>query len=236
MQQGRAEAKADFQRIDRQVGQQFDELQRSVAQLTTRADEIARDLGRVQGKLDELRHRLEAARPGALPAPPATVPSPTQPARPAPGPSSPAPGAAARQAELYQTAYMDYTKGNYPLAIAGFQEFLRLFPESEMADDAQYYIGEARFSMAREAAAKGEAGRARQEYEQAAQEFRQVLIRYPQGSKAPAALYKEGLVQRELGNRARAEARFQYLVDNFPNTEEALKAKDELDRLRARKP
>lgn len=241
LQQGRAESKADLQRTDRRVSQQLGELQRGVGQLVTRTDEIGGELGRVHGKLDELRYRLDAivrqqegrSAPSAAAPPPAKPPEPTG---RTPEPGRQTPSAPAQQGELYQTAYNDYTKGNYSLAIAGFREFIRLFPDSDLADDAQYYIGEARFSMAREAAAKGEAGQARQEYERAAQEFRQVLIRYPQGSKAPTALYKEGLTQLELGNQTLAEARFQYLVDNFPGTPEALKAKDDLARLKSRKP
>jgi len=236
VQRSQAAAKADLQQLDLQLREQLRELQPSLAQLVTRTDELGRELARVHGKLDELRHRLDGlarqpeGRPPSVAAPPPSEPS-ARPTEPRPAPPAPA----AREGDLYQTAYIDYTKGNYALAIAGFQELLRQFPDSNLADDAQYYIGEARFSAAREAAAKGESARAREEYERAAQEFRQVLIRYPQGDKVRTALYKEALVQLELGNPTLAEARLQYVVDKFPGTEEALKAKDDLERLRAKK-
>lgn len=237
VQRSQAETKADLQQLDLQLRKQLGELQPSLAQLATRTDELGRELARVHGKLDELRHRLDglARQPEGRPAPSGAAPPPPEPSVRPPEPRAAPPAPAAREGDLYQTAYIDYTKGNYKLAIDGFQHLLRQFPDSNLADDAQYYIGEARFSMAREAATKGESARAREEYERAAQEFRQVLIRYPQGDKVRTALYKEALVQFELGNPTLAEARLQYLMDKFPGTEEALKAKDDLERLRARK-
>ena len=61
-----------------------------------------------------------------------------------------------------------------------------------------------------------------------------MVIAYPRGDRVPAALYKEALALAELGQIPLAEARLQFLVDQFPSREEAAKAKDELARIRKR--
>jgi tol-pal system protein YbgF len=215
--------------MDRRAQERSGEIQRNLAELKSRTDAIGGDLGRVEGRLEELRHRveglsrsLESGRPGA-PAPAAPPPArSTEPPRGTQG--------SIRPSEVYQTAYIDFTRGNYSLAISGFEEFIKRFSDSELADNAQYWIGEAHFSMARDLAAKGQP--AVQAYERAVQEFRKVAINYPRGDKVPSALYKEALTLLELKQQALATARLQYLVDQFPQTEEAALARDRLASLR----
>ena len=60
------------------------------------------------------------------------------------------------------------------------------------------------------------------------QEFRKVVVAYPRGSKVPTALYKEALALVDLKQTALAQARLQYLVDHFPQSEEAPLAKERL--------
>jgi len=141
---------------------------------------------------------------------------------PAPAPAR----AGATAEESYQAAYLDFSKGLYPLAVSGFRDFLRRFPDSPLADSAQYWIGEAYFSMARATASQPE--KARENMEQAVQEFRKVVVSYPRGSKVPTALYKEALALVELKQTALAQSRLQYLVDHFPQSEEAPLAKERL--------
>ena len=138
----------------------------------------------------------------------------------------PARSGGASAEESYQAAYLDFSKGLYPLAVSGFRDFLRRFPDSPLADSAQYWIGEAYFSMARATASQPE--KARENLEQAVQEFRKVVVAYPRGSKVPTALYKEALALVDLKQTALAQARLQYLVEHFPQSEEAPLAKERL--------
>lgn len=248
VQKGQAELKADLQQADRRTTQTLAELQRSVVRVASRVDELGREVGQIQGRLDELRRRVDAlavqfdaAGPspgGGAPAarPGAASPRPASPGPPSlAAPAGPAPATPSSQAsDLYQTAYIDYTRGNYNLAIAAFKEFVRLYPNTDLAEKAQYWIGESHFSLARDIQARGERERATQEYERAVQEFRRVLINHPRGDRVPAALYKEALTLMELAQPSLAEARLQFLLDQFPSTEEAAKAKDDLARLRKR--
>ena len=146
--------------------------------------------------------------------------------------AAPSGGDSGSPQEAYQAAYLDFSKGRYALAIPEFREFIRRFPDSPLSDSAQYSIGESYFSMGRASATAGQADKSRQEMEQAVREFRKVLINYPRGSKVPAALYKEALALTELKQTTLAQARLQYLLDHFPQSEEAPLAKEQLAALK----
>jgi TolA-binding protein len=222
----------EIQATDRRTVQTLTEIQRTLAHLGTRLDELGRETGQLQGRVDELRRRVDtlalqfevgpAPAAAATPAPSSTV---AQQRPPSPG---------TQASDLYQTAYIDFTKGNYNLAVAAFREYIRLYPGTPLAEKAQYWIGESHYSQAKTLQGRGESGRAVQEFERAVQEFRAVAITYPRGDRVPAALYKEALALAELGQLSLAEARLQFLLDQFPSTEEAAQAKDELARIRKR--
>jgi tol-pal system protein YbgF len=136
--------------------------------------------------------------------------------------------------DIYQAAYIDFSKGSYALAMAGFREFLRRFPEHPLAGNAQYWIGESHFSLARNSANAGQADKATQELEQAVQELRKVVANYPRSEKAPTALYKEALALIELKQPAVAQQRLEYLVANFPQAEETPLARERLAAIKTR--
>jgi tol-pal system protein YbgF len=165
--------------------------------------------------------------------PPSSGPSPTESPRgaTAAAPSGGSPTNATAQ-EAYQSAYTDFSKGRYTLAIPAFRDFVRRYPDSPLADSAQYAIGESFFSLARASASSGQADKAKQELEQSVQEFRRVLLNFPRGSKVPTALYKEALALTELKQTTLAQARLQYLLDHFPQSEEAPLAKERLAALK----
>jgi TolA-binding protein len=227
----------EIQATDRRTTQTLTEVQRSVARLGARLDEVGREAGQLQGRVDELRRRIDtlALQFEAVGTPAGSGASAPPPAPPAGTVAQQRPPAPPTQAsDLYQTAYIDFTRGHYNLAVAAFREYVRLYPNSPLAESAQYWIGESHFSLARAHQAKGESDRAVQELEHAVQEFRKVLIAYPRGDKVPAALYKEALALVELGQLSLAEARLQLLLDQFPSREEAAQARDELARIRKR--
>jgi tol-pal system protein YbgF len=169
--------------------------------------------------------------PSAGSPPSATAPAVTPAPRAAP-PSSGSAAAGATAEESYQAAYLDFTRGRYELAMSGFRDFLRRYPDSPLADSAQYGIGESYYSVAAAATSQGQTDKATRALEQAVQEFRKVIVIYPRGSKVPSALYKEALSLTELKQTALARARLQYLVDHFPQSEEAPLAKERLAALK----
>ena len=119
--------------------------------------------------------------------------------------------------QLYDAAYLDLTKGQYDLAINGFNNFLRYFPETEQAANAQYWLGECYY--------------AKKNHTKAAIEFHKVLENYSTGTKVPSALYKLGLSLLELKSVQQAKRYLQELVDKHPGTQEAQLAKQKLTEL-----
>lgn len=224
---GRGDSETVAGQLDRRTREQSAEQGRRLTALSTRVDTLATELSRVAARLDQLSQRVEtlsrevAARPGAL--------APGAPSSPGPASPSAPRGAGGPTAEqAYQAAYLDFSKGNYPLAIAGFREFVRRYPDAALADQAQYWVGESLFSQARASLAAGQTDKATRELEQAVQEFRRVALNYPRGERVPTALYKEALALLELKQTKLAQARLQYLIDNFPQSEEAPLAKERL--------
>ncbi|MFQ5521330.1 MAG: outer membrane protein assembly factor BamD [Candidatus Methylomirabilia bacterium] len=185
-------------------------LNNEIEQLASRLDDVARQLVRLSQALEAASARplAEASRPSIGTAPSAEIGAPP--------------------AEIYQAASSDLSKGNYELAIPGFRAFLRQFPRSDLADDAQYSIGEALFSSAQKYATQGRREEAKQSLERATLEFRKVIVNYPRGDKAPTALYKEALALLELKRERLALARLQYLLKHFPLSEEAPLARERL--------
>ena len=238
----RAEAETASTELDRRVKEQLSESERQTAALTRRLDGLATTLTALTTRIDQLAARVDAltrqlraaAPPPKPPAPgPATAPTPAPAAPLAAVPSRPTTGALQPQ-DIYQAAYLDFSKGSYSLAIAGFREFLRRYPEHELANNAQYWIGEAYLSLARGYANAGQGERASESLEQAVQEFKKVLANYPRGDKTPTALYKEALALIDLKQPGLAQARLQYLVENFPQAVETPLARERLAALRAR--
>ncbi|MEO0077632.1 MAG: tol-pal system protein YbgF [candidate division WOR-3 bacterium] len=116
--------------------------------------------------------------------------------------------------QAYSTAYLDYMKGKYELAIAGFEDFIRRFPNSDNADNARYWIGECYYSMGR--------------YEDAEREFRRVLADWPDGNKASGAAYKLALVYLAQKRKPEALSQLRKVIKNYPGTSEARLAQDRL--------
>ena len=220
---GRGDTDTVVGQLDRRTREQGAEQGRQIATLTSRVDQLSAEVSRMAARVDELAQRVEtlsrelAARPG--PAAPGGAP---------PAPSAPRGAGGPSPEQAYQAAYLDFSKGNYPLAIAGFREFVRRYPDSPLADQAQYWVGESFFSQARASQASGQTDKATRELEQAVQEFRRLALNYPRGERVPTALYKEALALLELKQTRLAQARLQYLLDNFPQSEEAPLAKERL--------
>lgn len=233
----RGESETVLGQMDRRSREQATENARQTAAMNSRIEALSAELTRLSARVDELNQRLDnlsrsgASSPGGNGSSAGSgssgrstpVPTPT----PGPPRSSNEPGAE----ESYKAAYSDFTKGNYSLAVAEFREFVRRFPDSPKADSAQYWIGECYFNMGRAAASAGQTERSREALERSVQEFRKVFVNYPNGSQVPTALYKEALALVDLKQPKVAQARLQYIVDNFPQSEEAPLARERLKSL-----
>jgi len=118
---------------------------------------------------------------------------------------------------IYDNAYLDLNRGNYSLALLGFRDYLSKSPDSELADNAQYWIGECYY--------------AQRDFRKAIEEFSVVEQGHPKGDKVPAAMLKIAYSKLQLEDRAGARQELRDLIGRFPNSDEAAQARTKLSSL-----
>jgi tol-pal system protein YbgF len=118
--------------------------------------------------------------------------------------------------KLYAGALALYSGRKYPEAAAKFTEFVSSYADHKLAGNAQYWIGECYYSERR--------------FAEAAEAFAEVEKGFPASPKVPAALFKKGLSLAELKRMPEAQAALQRIVEKYPQSEEAAKARERLER------
>jgi len=116
--------------------------------------------------------------------------------------------------EIYRSAKEAFDQGDFEAARQQFQEFMKRYPDSKNADNAQFWIGEIYYRE--------------KWYEKAILEYQNVIEKYPKGNKAPAALLKQGLAFSNIGDAANAKLILQELGRKYPNSNEAKVAAEKL--------
>ena len=214
--ENKSSSKEEVQKLNASVAQQTNQLLKSNADTGVKLDELSRQIEALQAKLDDTNRRLSEVSQ-QIAAAPGGPPSPASPAIGAPRPNPPAAGGGPTPQQMYDTAYGDYTKGRYELAVAGFQDYIDRYPSTDLSDNAQYWIGESHFSE--------------RKFDDAIRDFDTLLKRWPKSDKAAAALLKKGLALQELSRRAEAVVALQYVVHEYPGSDEARLAKQRLSAL-----
>lgn len=119
---------------------------------------------------------------------------------------------------LYRSAYADYTQGQYQLAIQGFQQYLQDYGDTDLASNAQFYVGDSYY--------------AQKDYKGAIREYDRCIKQYPRGNKAAAAHLKKAYALLALGQRTAGEHELSLLLRMYPNSHEADLAQERLRKLR----
>jgi tol-pal system protein YbgF len=115
---------------------------------------------------------------------------------------------------LYAAAYELFREGKYEKSGEAFESFLKQYPKSEFSDNAQFWIGECYYFV--------------KNYEKAIIEYDKVVKNFPEGSKVPYALLKQGLSFLQLGDKASAKLLLQQVIKDYPNTSQARIARTRL--------
>jgi tol-pal system protein YbgF len=231
--QRQAPSKQEVEDLGTSVGQQMGSLLKTEADMQVKLQELSSQIDELQAKLEDTNYRLAQlsqqiaatnqelkafrSQPTAVaPSPetfpggdPAATPPPQQPVRPS--------GPAADPQSLYNSAYNDYLRGKYDLALQGFEEYLKNFPGTDLADNATYWIGECYYRQKR--------------YRQAVDQFEGVLSRYPRSDKSAGALLKKGYSLIELGDRSQGVTQLRQVVRQYPTSDEANLARQRLREL-----
>ncbi|HWQ55386.1 MAG TPA: tetratricopeptide repeat protein [Bryobacteraceae bacterium] len=137
------------------------------------------------------------------------------PAAPPPGDGAGAAGLPPAPAEtLYANAQRDRLGGKPEMALQGFSDYLKYYPTTDLAPNAQYYIAEIHFSQG--------------DFDSALKEFDMVLEKYPDNNKTADAIYMKGQTLVKMGRRTQGGQEFQELIKRFPGSDLAKKACSQL--------
>jgi tol-pal system protein YbgF len=117
----------------------------------------------------------------------------------------------------YQAAFDLLKDGKYPEAISGFSQFLTTFPNSALADNAQYWLGEAHYVT--------------RQFSEALRHFQTVVDKFPDSRKIPDALLKIGYCNYELKNYPAARSALGQVVSRFGDTTAARLAAQRLTKM-----
>ena len=169
-----------------------------------RMDRLATDLAAMQKRIDSVDQylNLEGVR----------AQKPKKPAA-----SSVARAKPASDQALYLKAKQAFDAGNFEASRKGFEQLVAAYPNSQNADNSQFWIGETYYRE--------------KWYEKAILEYQKVIEKYPSGNKIPAALLKQGLSFLNIGDTNNARLVLKELVANHPSTNEASIAKQKLESL-----
>ncbi len=181
-----------------QVSGQVQSLHDAVDELKARLAKIGKQLDDMAAQGQNLA--ANAAAPGTLPQQP-----PAQQAPPAD--------------VLYNNALRDYNAGKYELATQEFTDYLKFYPDNELAGNAQFYVADVEYRQGN--------------FEAAVKSYDKVLEQFPSGNKAPAAQLKKGYALLELGDRAAGIRELRNLISRYPRAVEAQQARDRLTKLGA---
>lgn len=235
VQRGQAQMTQEMtQRVAKlEAGQE--EVRRNQADLGVKLDQMASEMQVLTGRFEESRHQSQRAlqelaalrqtQEQRLREMEQKLKTPHEP--PAPGggaQASPAPAQEAKPPakkspeELYKDAYDTLKEGHPAEAREQFKKFLKLHPKSDLADNAQYWIGETYY--------------VERDYEKAVLAFEELIKKYPKGDKVPGALLKEAYAFLELKDKSNARTVLKRLVALYPKSEEAALAKKKLKELK----
>jgi tol-pal system protein YbgF len=232
---------ATLKTIGARVDDQAAATRKSFADQKLAVDQFGSDLRVVRERIDEntvrisgLAQEIEALRlaipqfpttpvapadPGA--APTGTAPDGT-PVPPPPTQSTVALAPGMTPQRLYSTALSDFTVGQWALCIEGFNTYLRNFSRMDLADDAQWYVGECYQQDGK--------------FSEAVDAYNRVIANYPKGDRVPDAYYKRGVALGAMGQTDRARESFETLMKTYPDHDMARMAKQQIDRLNRGKP
>ena len=220
-------------RLNTRFDTQSDESRRALADQKLLMDSVSGGVRVVREKVDEtnvrvssLAQEVEALRL-AIPRPqtpltrllvdPETGLPTGAAALSSPGADAPRVSPGVSPQRMYNTAWSDYTTGQWELSIQGFEAYLSAFPGSEQADDAQFYIGENLYADG--------------QFRAAADAYEQVVLAYADGDVVAEALYKRGLALSRLDEPELARQAFELVVKNHPENNMANLAQQQLDRM-----
>jgi len=200
------------------MGTQVQGLSDNVADLQARLGKLDQKLTDIQNTLQNVDSKLAAPAPVAAP-PPAGMNAPggtTPTIAGGPAPSAAPPASAD---VLYSNALRDINGKHYDLATQEFQDYLKFYGDTDLASNAQFYLGEVAYNQG--------------EFQHALDAYNKVVEDYPKSFKTASARMRKGFCLAELGQKAAAIRELRAVVRLYPGTDEAKRAKAKLGEMGA---
>ncbi len=212
------------------VANQVQGVSDNLQDIQARVGKLSQQMTDMQSVLQSLDAKVSSSSPSTMPGgstttpPPGGAPPSASGAPPtgsgggAPGTSPSGSSAPPMSSELlYANALRDFTGGKYDLARQEFSDYLKYFRASDLASNAQFYLGEIDYVMG--------------SYPEAISSYDKVLVNYPKSYKLAAALLKKAEAQLAIGEKASGTRNFREVVRRFPGTDEARRAQAKLREL-----
>ncbi len=215
------------QQVQATTGSRLDAMGTQLQAMVDNMDELKSRLGKLNQQMADTQSTLQsvdaklAGTAPQLPAP--SAPLGVQGGTPAQGIAAPSPSPVASAPAtmpppsadvLYASARRDFDTGKYDLARQEFSDYLKYYPDTDLAGNAEFYEGEIFFAQA--------------DYQDAVSAYDHVLVDYPKSFKLAAARLKKGLALLEMGQQAAAIRELREVARRHPGTDEARKANAKL--------
>jgi tol-pal system protein YbgF len=216
------------QDVQANSGARLDTMSTQVQGLSDNLEEIKSRLGKLNQQLVDLQNSVQSLDAkisgGGAPAPAAGAANPVgsgsgkpiASAGSSPG-SSVLPAGAPSADTLYSNGLRDITSGKYDLARSEFQDYLKYYADTDLASNAQFYLGEIAYSQ--------------KTFAVAVAEYEKVLTNYPKSFKLAPARLKKGMALIELGQKPAGVRELREVVKRYPGTEEDRRARAKLKEL-----
>ncbi len=118
---------------------------------------------------------------------------------------------------LYQNALRDYNGGNNDVATQEFNDYIKFYPNTDLAGNAYFYLAEMQYKAG--------------DYQKAITNYDLVLQNFPSGNKAASAQLKKGFALVELGKTDDGAQELKHVIQRYPKTSEAIQARDKLRKM-----
>ncbi len=215
------------QDVQANSGARLDTMSTQVQGLSDNLEEIKSRLGKLNQQIVDLQSAVQSidakisgtapatTTPGnAVPQSNGTGSAPIASAQPTAGATAGPPPSADM---LYSNGLRDITSGKYDLARQEFQDYIKYYNDTDLASNAQFYLGEIAYSQ--------------KDYQDAVSEYDKVLTVYPKSFKLAPALLKKGMALIELGQKPSGVRDLREVVRRYPGTEEERRARAKLKEL-----
>jgi tol-pal system protein YbgF len=210
------------QDVQANSGARLDTMSTQVQGVSDNLEEIKSRMGKLNQQLVDLQNTVQSLDAKISGNAPATTGSASAPLPNgggfAPSGGAPTGGGSAPSADtLYSNGLRDITSGKYDLARSEFQDYLKYYGDTDLASNAQFYLGEIAYSQ--------------RNYDQAVNEYDRVLTNYPKSFKLAPAHLKKGMALIEQGQKPAGVRELREVVKRYPGTEEERRARAKLKEL-----